>query len=70
MSGKPNFPPDLQSRDFLIALTRKMIRDVDPNIKYIVSVRGHLKILRIFNISEDSLEKLKFLTNTNIKFII
>jgi hypothetical protein len=65
MSCKPNLPPDLQSRDWLIALTQTLLKDVDSNIKCTVSVRGPSKILRISNISEISVDKLKFLTNTS-----
>ena len=61
-----NFPADLQHRDWLIKSTLKLIQEIDTNIRFkIHSPTLTQKVLIISNISEGTLEKLKFLANTD-----
>lgn len=58
--------PDLQHRDWLLYSQERLIRDIDPNISVdITTTATGVKQLVVTNISEASLGKLKFITNTD-----
>ena len=59
------YAPDLQHRDWLINVTLKQLQKVDPNIRFKISNPDpEKKVLIIDNVSEESLAKLFFQTNT------
>lgn len=59
-------PENSQHAEWLIKSTLKRIQLVDTNILFTISSsKSGRKVLIIYNIGEDSLEKLPFLTNTN-----
>jgi len=61
-----NYPADLQHRDWLIRSTLKLIQEIDTNIRFKIHAPTLTqKVLIISNISEGTLEKLKFLANTD-----
>jgi len=58
--------PDLKHRDWLLATTVKMVQNIDSFIRWkIISLPNGTKHLVLSNISEDSLGKINFLTNTD-----
>ena len=58
--------PDLQHRDWLLYSQQRIIQNIDPNISIVImDTANGGKILRVTNISEESIGKLKFLTNTD-----
>ena len=60
------YAPDLKHRDWLINVTIKQIQKVDTNVRIRVSNPvPEKKVVIIDNISEDTLGKLFFLTNTD-----
>jgi len=57
---------ELQNIEWLLFSQERLIRNIDPNISvHIVSTETGGKQLVIDNISENSLGKLKFITNTD-----
>jgi hypothetical protein len=63
---KPVITPDLKHKDWLINITIKRLQKIDTNIRFsIFNPVPEKKVLIIDNVSEESLGKLPFLTNTD-----
>jgi hypothetical protein len=62
-----SFPPDLKHRDWLLQTTIRLIINIDRNVRYsIIDGENDSKHLMLSNITEETLVKLEFITNTDI----
>ena len=57
--------PDFEQRDWLLFSMQQLIENVDPNISINIIKAGESKLLIASNITEDSIIKLSFLTNSD-----
>jgi hypothetical protein len=57
--------PDFEQRDWLLFSMQQLIENVDPNISVNIINAGKSKLLIASNITEDSISKLSFLSNSD-----
>lgn len=57
--------PDFEQRDWLLFSMQQLIENVDANISVNIITAGESKLLIASNISEDSITKLSFLSNSD-----
>lgn len=57
--------PDFEQRDWLLFSMQQLIENVDPNISINIIKAGESKLLIASNITEDSIIKLSFLSNSD-----
>jgi hypothetical protein len=60
-------PTDLQHRDWLLSVTIKIVQNIDQQVSWkIIDLDNNRKHLELSNISENTLDQLYFITNTDI----